>query len=251
MAKPLVLVVDDDLAILRMIGVLLGGKNYRVVTASDAYHAIEEVRKAVPDVMLVDWMMPGLSGLDLVKRLRTENSTRCIPIIMLTAKAEEESVVSGLQAGADDYITKPFSGQELMARIDALLRRTQTDTTATGNVRVVAGAMVLDPSEHRVSIAGCEVVVGPTEFKMLHFFMENPNKVFSRVQILDKVWGVNACVEERTVDVQIRRLRKSLESHGYDKAIKTVHGIGYCLSVSGDGDHGERGSGVPDTGVSP
>ncbi len=229
MGRPLVLIVDDDPSIRRMVGVLLGGGRYETAEAGDAHEALEAIQKALPDVILLDWMMPGLSGEDLVRRLRADRSTRAIPVVMLTAKSGEEHVVAGFKAGADDYVTKPFSGRELIARIDALLRRTRTDEDAAEELRV--GAMTLSPSEHRVVAAGREVIVSPTEFKLLQFFMKHPNKVFSRSQILDRVWGVNAYVEERTVDVQIRRLRKALESCGCNGVIGTVRGVGYRLNA--------------------
>ncbi len=230
MSKPLVLVVDDDPEIRRMVGVLLGNENYRVTEAGDAYEVLDTVQKTPPDAILLDWMMPGLSGWDLVRRLRAEQSTRDIPVIMLTAKTDEESMVAGLKAGADDYVTKPFSGRELIARIAAVLRRTHADA----GQRISVGAMTLDPSEHRLLVDGREIVISPTEFKLLHFLMQRPNKVFSRTQILDNVWGVNAYVEERTVDVQIRRLRKSLEVCACGKTIETVRGVGYRLSAALD-----------------
>lgn len=229
MGRPLVLVVDDDPSIRRMVGMLLGGGRYRTAEAGDAYKALEVIRKAPPDVVLLDWMMPGLSGEDLVRRLRADRSTRAIPVVMLTAKSGEEHVVAGFKAGVDDYVTKPFSGRELIARIDALLRRTRTDEDPAGELRV--GAMTLSPSEHRIVAAGREVIVSPTEFKLLQFFMKHPNKVFSRAQILDRVWGVNAYVEERTVDVQVRRLRKALESCDCSGVIGTVRGVGYRLNA--------------------
>ena len=229
MAKPFVLVVDDDPAIRRMVGVLLGGKDYKVVGVEDAYEAIKVVRRTPPDIVLLDWMMPGLSGWDLVRRFREEQSTRDIPVIMLTAKTAEENVISGLKAGADDYITKPFSGRELIARIDAILRRSRGEADAE---RISVGRMTLVLSEHRLLVDGREVAVSPTEFKLLHFFMQRPNKVLSREKILDNVWGINAYVEERTVDVQIRRLRKSLEICDCGTVIETVRGVGYRLNPS-------------------
>ena len=235
MAKPFILVVDDDIAICRMIGVLLGNEGYKVTTVSDAHAAIEAAKKAPPDMMLVDWMMPGLSGLDLVRRLRAAKPTRDIPVIMLTAKTEEESVISGLNTGADDYVTKPFSGRELIARIEAVLRRASAAVgPQADNAQVSIGAIVLDPSEHRLYVRGQVLVVSPTEFNLLHFFMRHPNKVFSRIQILDKVWGMSTYVEERTVDVQIRRLRKSLGTCDYAEVIETVRGVGYRLNIAAD-----------------
>lgn len=229
MDRPFVLVVDDDPAICRMLNVLLDNEGYRVAEAEDAYAALEIAKKTPPDVILLDWMMPGISGWDLIRHLRKERTTCDIPIIMLTAKTDEESVVSGLKVGADGYVTKPFSGRELIARIEALLRRARPDAD-TGPVTV--GTLALDPSEHRLSVNGREVSVGPTEFKLLYFFMKHPNKVFSRERILDHVWGVNSYIEERTVDVQIRRLRKSLETCDCSGMIETVRGIGYRLNVA-------------------
>ena len=232
MPEPLVLVVDDDLEILRMVGVLLSGEGYRFAEARDAYQALEMIHKTPPDVIVLDWMMPGLSGWDLVRRLRAEQATRGVPIIMLTAKTEEKNVVAGLRAGADDYITKPFSGGELVARIDALFRRARSDGGSDDSKPISIGAITLDPSEHRLSVEGHELRIGPTEFRLLAFFMRNPNKVFTRSRILDNVWGARACVEERTVDVQIRRLRKALESYGHGEFIETVRGVGYRLKAA-------------------
>ncbi len=229
MSRPLVLVVDDDPSIRRMVGVLLGDERYETAEAGNAYEALEVMQKTPPDVILLDWMMPGLSGEDLVRRLRADQATRAIPVVMLTAKTGEENVVAGFKAGVDDYVTKPFSGRELTARIDALLRRTRTDEDAVEEISV--GVMTLSPSEHRVVAAGREVIVSPTEFKLLQFFMKHPNKVFSRSQILDRVWGVNAYVEERTVDVQIRRLRRALESCDCSDVIGTVRGVGYRFNA--------------------
>ena len=219
-----------------MVGVLLGNEGYKVFELTNAHEALKLMRKVLPDVMLLDWMMPGLSGWDLLRYLRKERSTRNIPVIMLTAKSDEDSVVAGLQSGADGYVTKPFSGRELVARIDALLRRTQAEADIE---KISVGELMLDLSEHRLLIGGRELDVSPTEFKLLHFFMKHPNKVFSRNRILDNVWGINAYVEERTVDVQVRRLRKSLEARGYHKVIETVRGVGYRLNV------------VPDVGEAP
>jgi len=235
MSRSPVLVGDDDLEIRRMIKVLLGGKGYRVDEACDAHEAGELIKRTPPDVVLLDWMMPGVSGWDLARRLRVEQATHEIPIIMLTAKTDEESILAGFDAGADDYVTKPFSARELLARIDAVLRRTHTRGDAkTGRISV--GKITLDPSEHRLLIDGREIEVSPTDFKLLYFFMRRPNKVFSRTQILDGVWGNNTYVEERTVDVQIRRLRKALGRCHHDQVIETVRGIGYRLKVNPDTD---------------
>ena len=229
MSKLLVLAVDDDVAIRQMICVLLGNEGYEVIEAGDAHQALIIIKKTPPDVILLDWMMPGLSGWDLVRHLRKGKLTCNIPVIMLTAKTDEKSIIAGLKGGADDYVTKPFSGQELIARIDALLRRTKAETDVD---QISVGAMVINCSEHHFSIEGNDIMVSPTEFKLLHFFMRHSNKVFSRAQILNNVWGADAYVEERTVDVQIRRLRKSLEVCGYGKVIETVQGVGYRLNTS-------------------
>ena len=226
--RPLIFIIDDDIAICQMVGVLLGNEGYKVVELINAYAALRLMRKVLPDIILVDWMMPGLSGWDLVRHLRKEQPTRDIPIIMLTAKSDEDSIIAGLQGGADGYVTKPFSGRELVARIDALLRRTKSQTDVE---RIHVGELVLDLSEHRLLVKGKELFISPTEFKLVHFFMKQPDKVFSRSRILDNVWGINAYVEERTVDVQIRRLRKSLETCGCHGIIETVRGVGYRMKV--------------------
>ncbi len=225
---PLVFVVDDDMAICQLVGVLLGNEGYKVFELTNVQEALKLMDRVLPDIMLVDWMMPGLSGWDLLRHVRKKQSTRNIPVIMLTAKSDEDSIVAGLQGGADGYVTKPFSGRELVARIDALLRRTHSEADVE---QITVGELLLDLSEHRLLVRGRELVVSPIEFKLLHFFMKHPNKVFSRNRILDNVWGVNAYVEERTVDVQVRRLRKSLEVCGCDQLIETVRGVGYRLRV--------------------
>ena len=180
-----------------------------------------------PDLVLLDWMLPDLSGLEFARSLRREDATRELPIIMLTARAAEDDKVLGLESGADDYLTKPFSARELVARIQALLRRAagaEGDSLTVGNLK-------LDPASHRVSAEGTEVTLGPTEYRLLKFFMSQPERVFSRAQVLDRVWGGNVYIEERTVDVHIRRLRKALEPHGCDAYIQTVRGSGYRFSA--------------------
>lgn len=225
---PLIFVIDDDIAICEMVGVLLGNEGYRVVQLFNAHEALKLIRRLLPDVILLDWMMPGLSGWDLIRHLRKEKSTREVPVIMLTAKNDEESIVSALKIGADGYVTKPFSGRELVARITALLRRTHAGTDVE---QLGVGELTLNVSEHRLMIRGHELKVSPTEFKLLHFFMKHPGKVFSRNRILDGVWGVNSYVEERAVDVQVRRLRKSLEAYDCQQIIETVRGVGYRLNI--------------------
>ena len=182
-----------------------------------------------PDLVLLDWMLPDLSGLELARALRRDQATRDLPIIMLTARAAEDDKVMGLESGADDYLTKPFSARELVARIQALLRRA---AGADGEALAVGG-LKLDPASHRVSAEGAEVTLGPTEYRLLKFFMSQPERVFSRAQVLDRVWGGNVYIEERTVDVHIRRLRKALAPHGCDAYIQTVRGSGYRFSPQG------------------
>ncbi|HEY9149742.1 MAG TPA: phosphate regulon transcriptional regulator PhoB, partial [Gammaproteobacteria bacterium] len=183
-----------------------------------------------PDLILLDWMLPGISGVDLARRLKREELTRNIPIIMLTAKGEEADRIRGLDVGADDYVVKPFSPRELVARIHAVLRRVSPETPEP--VLEVDG-LVLDSVGHRVSAKGQRLEMGPTEFRLLHFFMTHPDRVYSREQLLDRVWGRNVYVEERTVDVHIRRLRKAIEARGHDKLIQTVRGAGYRFSTRG------------------
>jgi two-component system, OmpR family, phosphate regulon response regulator PhoB len=186
------------------------------------------VREALPDLILLDWMLPAMSGLELARRLRADERTRDVPLIMLTARGQEQDKVQGLEAGADDYITKPFSPRELVARIKAVLRRRTPQ--ATEDAVAIAG-LQLDPATHRVSAGGHAVSLGPTEFRLLHFFMTHPERVHTRAQLLDQVWGDHVFVEERTVDVHIRRLRSALEESGHDGLIQTVRGSGYRLSV--------------------
>jgi two-component system phosphate regulon response regulator PhoB len=196
--------------------------------ASTAEAAITLVKNALPDLVLLDWMLPGASGLDVARRLRSDERTRQIPIIMLTARSDEQDKVSGLEAGADDYITKPFSPRELLARIKAVLRRRAPQMTDDA---VEVHGLRLDPITHRVSGQGETIDLGPTEFRLLHFFMTHAERVHSRAQLLDQVWGDHVFVEERTVDVHIRRLRSALENSGHDDLIQTVRGTGYRFST--------------------
>jgi len=183
----------------------------------------------LPDLVLLDWMLPGPPGLSFARRLRTDQRTKDIPIIMLTARAQEQDTIAGLEGGADDYVTKPFSPKELLARIKAVMRRRAPQLT--DDVVEIAG-LRLDPATHRVSAAGTSIEVGPTEFRMLHFFMTHTERVYSRAQLLDEVWGDHVFVEERTVDVHIRRLRQALESSGHDALVETVRGTGYRFKRS-------------------
>lgn len=219
-----ILVVEDEPAIQELIAVNLSFAGHKVLRAFDSEQAQTLIDAELPDLILLDWMLPGQTGLALARKLRNHERTRQVPIIMLTAKGAEQDKIDGLEAGADDYITKPFSPKELMARIKAVLRRRAPQLT--DDLTEVAG-LKLDPAAHRLSGNGQTLAIGPTEFRLLHFFMTHPERVFSRSQLLDQVWGDHVFVEERTVDVHIRRLRKALEPSGHDKHIETVRGTGY------------------------
>ncbi|QJQ95643.1 MULTISPECIES: phosphate regulon transcriptional regulator PhoB [Halomonadaceae] len=227
MTAKTVLIVDDEASIREMIAVALEMADYQVLEADNAQsaHAIVVDRK--PDLLLLDWMMPGTSGIELARRLKRDETTAEIPIILLTAKSEEDNKIQGLEAGADDYITKPFSPRELVARLKAVLRRT---TPKGVEDPVEVEGLLLDPASHRVSSHGSAVDVGPTEYRLLQFFMTHQERAYTRSQLLDQVWGGNVYVEERTVDVHIRRLRKALgETHQH--LIQTVRGTGYRFSA--------------------
>jgi two-component system phosphate regulon response regulator PhoB len=225
-----ILVVEDEQAIREMIGFALRKADLCVDEAGDAEQALVVVASNPPDLVLLDWMLPGMSGVDLARRLRREDVTAKLPIIMLTARVGESDRVRGLEVGADDYITKPFSPRELVARIHAVLRRTQT---AVEGRPIEFDGLSLDPVGHRLQADGEHLNLAPTEFRLLHFFMSNPERVYSREQLLDHVWGRGVFVEERTVDVHIRRLRKALEARTYDRFIQTVRGAGYRFSTRG------------------
>lgn len=223
--SPTVLLVEDEPAIQELITINLRHAGYEVRCASDAAQADAELRTVLPDLILLDWMLPGgTSGLKLARALRSDARTRPIPLIMLTAKGAEQDKVDGLEAGADDYITKPFSPRELLARIKAVLRRRAPQLTQDA---IELGDLVLNPETHQVTGKGQALTLGPTEFRLLHFFMTHAERVFSRSQVLDRVWGDHVFVEERTVDVHIRRLRKALEPAGLHGYIHTVRGTGY------------------------
>ena len=223
-----ILVVEDEQAIREMIGIALRNAGYECLEAADTTQAQAAILAHTPDLVLLDWMLPGVSGVDYARQLRREKLTQHLPVIMLTARTQEEDKVKGLDTGADDYITKPFSTRELLARIKALLRRTAPQTADT---RIEIQGLQLDPVTHRVQANQRKVDLGPMEFKLLHFFMAHPERVHSRERILDSVWGGNVYVEERTVDVHIRRLRKALTQSGHHSLIQTVRGAGYRLSV--------------------
>jgi two-component system, OmpR family, phosphate regulon response regulator PhoB len=226
---PTILVVEDEPAIRELLKVNLVDAGYEVHEAPDAEGAQEALTRELPDLVLLDWMLPGQSGLALARQLRGNNRTRDLPIIMLTARSEEADKVAGLEAWVDDYVTKPFSPRELKARIKSVLRRRAPEAAQE---TLVAGSLRLDPLAHRVMAGDREVTVGPTEFRLLAFLMARPDRVHSRMQLLDMVWGDHVYIEERTVDVHIRRLRVALEPHGLDRMIETVRGSGYRLVVS-------------------
>ena len=221
-----VLVVEDESAIREMLAFNLGRAGYEVLSAATGVEARSSMADKYPDVVLMDWMLPDMSGLELTRQLKRDPETREIPVIMLTARVQEDDRVAGLEGGADDYITKPFSPRELLARIKVVLRR----GAAFQDETVTAGRLKLNTASHRVSVDGTEISLGPTEYRILHFFMHHPDRVYSRAQLLDRIWGGNVYVEERTVDVHIRRLRKALTASGYDKLVQTVRGAGYRFS---------------------
>lgn len=224
-----ILIVEDEAAIQELIAVNLEGAGHRALRAADAAAALALIRETLPDLVLLDWMLPGQSGVAIARQLRGSERTRGIPIIMLTAKSAEQDKVLGLEAGADDYITKPFSPRELLARIKAVMRRRAPQMTDDA---VEVKGLRLDPVAHRVSGNGVALELGPTEFRLLHFFMTHAERVHTRTQLLDQVWGDHVFVEERTVDVHIRRLRKALEASGHDALIETVRGTGYRFAAA-------------------
>ncbi|MDD2342865.1 MAG: phosphate regulon transcriptional regulator PhoB [Tolumonas sp.] len=222
-----VLVVEDEAPIREMLCFMLEQRGFEAVEAADFTEAVALVKEPYPELILLDWMIPGGSGIQFIKLMKQEELTRNIPIVMLTARGEEEDKVRGLEVGADDYITKPFSPKELTARIKAVMRRSVP--TATEDVIDVQG-LRLDPVSHRVTANDLPLDMGPTEFRLLHFFMTHPERVYSREQLLNNVWGTNVYVEDRTVDVHIRRLRKVMATTGHEVLIQTVRGAGYRFS---------------------
>jgi two-component system phosphate regulon response regulator PhoB len=224
-----ILVVEDEPAIQELLALNLEHAGHHVLRARDAEQAGELVRHALPDLILLDWMLPGQSGASFARTLRQDERTKQVPIIMLTARGQEQDKVAGLDAGADDYVTKPFSPRELLARIKAVLRRRAPELT---DEPIEISGLRLDPATHRVSAGGTQLDLGPTEFRLLHFLMAHPERVHSRTHLLDQVWGDHVFVEERTVDVHIRRLRKALEPTAHDRLIETVRGSGYRLAAN-------------------
>ena len=226
MTASTILVVEDEPAIRELLRINLVDAGYRVQEAADAEAAQGLVNEALPDLLLLDWMLPGQSGLAWAKQLRSDARTRDIPIIMVTARSEEADRVAGLEAWADDYVTKPFSPRELKARIKAVLRRRAPEAAQEP---LAVGPIALDPITHRVTVNGRDVTMGPTEFRLLRYLLARPERVHTRSQLLDQVWGDHVYIEERTVDVHIRRLRVALEPYGADGLVETVRGSGYRL----------------------
>jgi len=224
-----ILVVEDETPIREMITFVLEQNGFNSVEAKDYEQAIVAIKEPYPDLILLDWMLPGGSGIKIAKALKRNEYTRNIPIIMLTARSDENDKVAGFDAGVDDYVTKPFSPKELIARIKAVIRR--VSPTSLEEVIEFQG-LSLDPVAHRVAINGIPLELGPTEFRLLHFFMTHTERVYSREQLLDNVWGVNVYVEDRTVDVHIRRLRKAITGAGHENFIQTVRGSGYRFSCN-------------------
>lgn len=224
-----ILVVEDDDAIRGMLMIVLEQAGFTPVAATDAEEARKALDDDLPDLILLDWMLPGTSGVEWARRLKKDQSYRDLPIILLTARGEEEDKVRGLEIGADDYMTKPFSPKELIARIRAVLRRSGK---IQGSAQIELGDLVLDTEQHRLSIGDRQLDVSPTEFRLMQFFMTHPDKVYNRAQLLDQVWGRNVYIEERTVDVHIRRLRKILGEYGREDLVQTVRGFGYRFSLT-------------------
>ncbi len=224
-----ILIIEDEPAILELLSINLQHAGYVIRTAQDARQAQEQIQDVLPDLILLDWMLPDQPGIHLAKQLRAASRTREIPLIMLTARGTEQDKVDGLEAGADDYLTKPFSLRELHARIKSLLRRRAPQLTAD---LIQAGELTLDPESRQVSCADLSLPMGPSEFRLLHFLMTHAQRVYSRSQLLDQVWGDHVFLEERTVDVHIRRLRKALSPAGQEFLIQTVRGAGYRFSTT-------------------
>lgn len=223
-----ILIVEDEPAIRQMLGMTLTADGYHFLEAGDVRQAQQAMSTIIPDLILLDWMLPGVSGLDFARRLRRDPRTSTIPIIMLSARVSEDDKVLGLELGVDDYITKPFSTRELLARVRAVMRRTQP---VAGQDLIEIGAIRLDKITHRVLVNGRPVALSPTAFRLMQFFINHPERVYSRAQLLDGVWGDHAELDERTVDVIVRRLRRQLEPFGCENYIQTVRSIGYRFSA--------------------
>jgi two-component system, OmpR family, phosphate regulon response regulator PhoB len=228
MSKINILIVEDEAAIRGMLTIVLEQAGFTPIAAAEVDSAQKILADSFPDLILLDWMLPGISGVEWARRLKKDPSYRDLPIILLTARGEEEDTVRGLEIGADDYLTKPFSPKELVARIRAVLRRSGKLQGAT---QITLGNLILDTEQHRLTIGDKQLDVSPTEFRLMQFFMTHPDKVFSRTQLLDQVWGRSVYIEERTVDVHIRRLRKILGDYGKEDLVQTVRGFGYRFSL--------------------
>ena len=230
-----ILIVDDESGIRDMLRMALESHSFNVEEASSAKTAQDMIQQQMPDLLLLDWMMPGTSGVELVRRLRAQDKTRKLPIIMLTAKDDDDHSIQALDTGADDFVSKPFSPKALIARVKAMLRRMESnvDHSAIGE-KIIAGDIAIDISSHKTSIANKTLELSPTEFRLLTFFCNNIGRVFSRNQLLNQVWGESVYVEDRTVDVHIRRLRKTLEPFSVDQYIQTVRGVGYRFDLEHD-----------------
>ena len=222
-----ILIVEDEESILELIAINLHQAGFNPIRSLNAEYAETLIREALPDLIILDWMLPGMSGVEFAKRVRGNPNTKNIPIIMLTAKSDESNKLKGLDTGADDYMTKPFSPKELIARIKAVLRRKSPELV---DEPISIKGFTLDPNKHLLQYNDKTITIGPTEFKLLNFFMKNPDRVFSRNQILDKIWGNKSDIDDRTVDVHIKRLRDTLKISGQESLIKTIRGIGYRLS---------------------
>lgn len=229
MSKFTVLLVEDEDAIREMLVVILEQAGFQVIAVVSAEKAQIALADNFPDLVLLDWMLPGISGVEWARRLKKDESCKELPIILLTARSEEEDTVTGLDCGADDYMTKPFSPKELIARIKAVMRRSGKFNESA---LIIVGDLILDTEQHRLNIADKLLEISPTEFKLMQFFMTHPDKVYSRTQLLDQVWGRSVYIEERTVDVHIRRLRKILTEHERENLVQTVRGFGYRFSLN-------------------
>lgn len=226
-----ILIVDDEAAIREMISIALDLAGFDTIEAEDAIAAHHKIVDERPSLILLDWMLPGMTGIELCRRIKRDETLNEIPVIMLTARGDEDHKIQGLDSGADDYITKPFSTRELVSRIKAVLRRA---SALSGEKMIEAEGLKLDPVSHRVTANETPIEMGPTEYRLLAFFMSHQERAYSRTQMLDQVWGGNVYVEDRTIDVHIRRLRKALEPYGYDRFIQTVRGTGYRFSLKAD-----------------
>ena len=223
-----ILIIEDEPAIQELLTLNIAQAGHNPIRALSVEQAQQLMRETMPDLILLDWMLPGMSGIEFARRLKSDDYSKAIPIIMLTARSEEVDKIRGLDVGADDYVTKPFSPRELNARIKAVLRRRAPQMT---DDPIEVGSLKLDPVTHRVTGNGTQLDLGPTEFRLLHYLMSNPERVHSRSQVLDRVWGDRVFVEDRTVDVHIRRLRQALSTSGHEEMIQTVRGVGYRFSA--------------------